>query len=139
MSPKASILGTNSSGVPHTENASSKSSSTKPIAPPKSPLPKHSPILALIPSGNPCLSITTGGAPAAINATTILAASFAFAESVPIDVDVYAVTSKSAMFLPALSTPFVINGTAASKSLGLDALIKQPSATSPEVSHIFGP
>lgn len=114
ISPNASILGMNSSGVPATENASSKSSSTKPIAPPKSPLPKQSPIFSLIPSGNPCLAITGGGEPAAINATTILAAFLAASESVPMEVEVYAATSKSANFFPALSIPFEIRGNAAS-------------------------
>lgn len=38
-----SILGMNSSGVPHTENASRASSVTAPIAPPKSPLAKKAP------------------------------------------------------------------------------------------------
>ena len=41
----------NSSGVPHTENASSASSVTAPIAPPKSPLAKQAPTFSLNPSG----------------------------------------------------------------------------------------
>ena len=114
ISANPSTLGMNSSGVPATENAWSKSSSINPIAPPKSPLPKQAPIFSLIPSGNPCLSITIGGEPAAMKATTIFAAAFAFSESVPIEVAVYAPTSKSATFLPAFSIPFLIRGNAAS-------------------------
>ena len=85
----------NSSGVPHTENASRASSVTAPIAPPKSPLAKNAPICSLNPSGNPCLSITGGGEPAAINATTILAAFLAASESGPMEVAVYAPTSNA--------------------------------------------
>ena len=103
----------NSSGVPHTENASSTASSTRPIAPPKSPLPKHAPIFSLIPSGNPCLSNTGAGEPAAMNAATILAAFLAASESAPIEVAVYAPTSKS-FDPPAFSIPFLIIGIAAS-------------------------
>ena len=110
ISANASIFGANSSGVPHTENASSKSSVTAPIAPPKSPLPNKPPIFSLIPAGNPCLSNTGAGEPAAINATTILAAFLAASESVPIEVAVYAPTSKLAIFFPAFLIPFSIIG-----------------------------
>ena len=40
ISPRASIFGMKSSGVPQTEKAFIKSSFTAPIAPPKSPLPR---------------------------------------------------------------------------------------------------
>lgn len=139
ISPRASILGTKSAGVPTTENASISSSLTAPIAPPKSPLASMSPNLAPVSGARPCLSNTGGGDPAAMNATTIFAAPNALPASSSMEQHVYAATSTSEMDLPSAAAPSFMSGTAASKSFGLDALISAPSENPPAVLSIIGP
>src|SRR5664280_563713 len=137
--PSAPILGTNSAGVPTTENASINASSTAPIAPPKSPLASIPPNFAPVSVGRPCLANTGGGDPAAMNATTILAAPNALPASSSMEQHVYAATSTSDSDLPCSSAPSLIIGTAAAKSFGFDALINAPSENPPAVLSIIGP